>query len=545
MPNAPEAKSFPTTAVNTATLSINLKAHGFSNCQKVHLSTGAPNGNCLHGQDFYPYGLNCDKAGGILKGRDYYIKLVDANHFQISETPGGPVTPFGYITATANPVAGTITTTSNWAATLGYVIVTYVPMQFITSGTLPGGLAANTDYYPLQSCANGASEVCTFRLSRTQGGTPVTITSAGSGALSVATHGSGTQYIMAWPPANQWIVVRTATPDSQFTPPGVRTSAAWQPAMATIKQMSPWPAGTMLSTGILTHNWRFVGIEWTTTTNNDITTTVDPPAYGNLIVTNIDNGYLIFDRNYMHGWGYPNRFGKTAVNMDGNAVGFINSEMSQMDFFHSWYSGFVPSIVNSNVATLTAGAAHMGQMTPTTRSPTTINIVNGNASGSGLVYFDMTGVMQVVLPSGISAICTTTGVTCNVSNANGPAIPVSPSGGAAGEQIASLILLNGTITNFYQLDGFSGIYNTEGCQCFIMGNGPGPYIFDNNYISGTGIPLHFDDSGGPFLIRGDYYIHRNSFFVPLAGRWPEDPSPMVFDTDIANPSSGKGDCASR
>ncbi len=515
LPNAPDAQSFPTSAVNTTTGVITLAGHGFSNGQKVHLSATNANGGCLPGQEIYPYGLNCDKAGGIRKGKDYYIRFLDGNHFQISETAGGPVAPFGYITATANPSTSTIATKGDWGAPYGYVVVTYVPMQFTTSGTLPGGLTANTDYYPLQTCAYGTSQVCTFQVSATQGGTPVAITSAGTGTLSVATHGAGPQFIMAWPPANNWIVVRTAVPDSQFTPPGIRTSKAWQPEMATIKQTAAWPAQAMLSTGVLTHNWRFVGIEWTTATNNDIATTVDPRPYGNLIAAGIDSGYLIFDRNYMHGWGFPNRFGKTAVDLDGYAVGFIDSEMSRMDFFHPWYTGFTPAVVNSNIATLTAGTAHMGQLTPATTGTTTIDIVGGQISGSGVVYFDMTGVLQVVLPPGILATCVTTGVTCNVTTANGPAIPVSPSGGAAGEAIASLTLQNGAFTNFYQLDGFSGMYDTEGCQCFIMGNGPGPYIFDDNYISGSGIPMHFDDSGGPYLIRGDYYIHRNSFNVPL------------------------------
>jgi hypothetical protein len=515
LPNAPEARTFQPSAVNTTAATITLTAHGFANGQKVHLSTAAPNGGCLPGQEFYSYGSNCDKAGGIRKGRDYYIKLVDANHFQLSETPGGPTAPFGFIKATANASAGTVTTTGDWAAPQGYTIFSNVPMQFTTTGTLPGGISANTDYYALTACLNGASQSCTFRISLTQGGAPVAITSGGAGALSIATHGTGAQYIMAWPPANKWIVVRTATPDSQFTPPGVRTSKAWQPRMATIKQTAPSPAGAMINAGILTHNWRFIGLELTTATNNDIAMTVDPRPYGNLVVTDPDNGYIIFDRVYMHGWGFPNRFGKTAVNMDGYAVGFINSEMSQMDFFHSWYSGFAPAIVSPNVATLTPGSSFMGQLTPTTTGTTTIRILGGESSGNGVMYFDMTGVLQVVLPVGLQAACTTTGVTCNVTTANGPQVPISPAGGNAGEAIAGLTFLNGAITSFNLLDGFSGIYDTEGCQCFLMGNGPGPFIFDNNYISGSGIPLHFDDSGGPYLIRGDYYIHRNSFNVPL------------------------------
>ena len=56
---------------------------------------------------------------------------------------------------------------------------------------------------------------------------------------------------------------------------------------------------------------------------------------------------------------------------------------------------------------------------------------------------------------------------------------------------------------------------TEGCNCIISGNGPGPYIFSNTYMNATGLPMHYDDGGGPPLLpRGDYTITRNYFNTP-------------------------------
>ena len=516
LPNAPEAKVVPPSAVNTTTSTFTLPGHGFVNGRQVHLSTGLANGNCLPGDSIWIYGFNCDLAGGLVKGKTYYVVGAAANTFQVSLTTGGTPVAFGYISRVkATPAGSSITITADWTAPQGYYAPTYFPIQFATTGTLPGGLNPNTDYYPLIGCFSG-SQVCSFQVSTTNGGSPVTITSAGTGTLSIVDHGQGNTYVMAWPPADKWIVVTTT---GTVPPAGVRTSSAWQPQMATIENPAPYSqASFMLTHGVMSHNWRFVGIEWTSAKNTDYLTTIDPRPYGLFIDLLDDAANIIFDRNYIHGWGYPQRLGVIVGLVNGVNVGFINSEFSQMDYWHPWYTGFAPSYTSSSV-TLGAGQAHFGSPstsanTPTTTGSTVIRMTGGAVTGTGYVYFDMSGTMQVLLPAGITATCSTTGVTCNVSTAAVPSIPAGAGGGAAGEGIVQIVLAGGSVSSVPLMSGFASAYDTEGCQCFIAGSGPGPYILDNNLISGTGIPWHFDDGGGPFAIRGDYFVHRNTWTSP-------------------------------
>jgi hypothetical protein len=517
LPNAPEAKIFPPSAVNTTTSTITLPGHGFVNGQQVHFSTGPANANCLPGDSIWIYGFNCDLSGGLMKGKTYYVVSAAANTFRVSLTSGGPPVAFGYINRVkATPAGSSITITADWTAPQGYVVPTYFPIQFATTGTLPGGLSPNTDYYPLTGCSSG-SQVCSFQVSTTNGGSPVTITSAGTGTLSIVDHGQGNIYVMAWPPANNWIVVTTT---GNVPPNGVRTSAGWQPQMATIENTTYYDAfAYMLNSGIMSHNWRFVGIEWTSAKNNDYLTTIDPRPYGNFMRLLEDSGNIIFDRNYIHGWGYPQRLGAVAGFVDGFNVGFINSELSHMDYWHPWFTGFAPANTSSTV-TLGPGQAHYGSPstranTPTTTGNTVISLTGGVATGTGYVYFDMNGTMQVLLPAGMTATCSTSGVTCVDSTAAVPAIPTGAGGGVAGEGIVQIVLAGGAVSSVPVMSGFVSAYASEGCQCFISGGGPGPYILDNNLISGTGIPYHFDDGGGPFAIRGDYFVHRNTWTAPL------------------------------
>lgn len=76
--------------------------------------------------------------------------------------------------------------------------------------------------------------------------------------------------------------------------------------------------------------------------------------------------------------------------------------------------------------------------------------------------------------------------------------------------------------------------DTEGCQCFIGGIGPGPYQISNNYISGSGIVVHFDNGGG-LRWRGDYLIRRNTFHIPIQDL---DSSGNRYAREAGVPSNG-------
>lgn len=114
--------------------------------------------------------------------------------------------------------------------------------------------------------------------------------------------------------------------------------------------------------------------------------------------------------------------------------------------------------------------------------------------------------------------------SCNFSDA----WPKNLDGNTAAGEIACLKFTAGKLTAIRNGDERSWQLNTDGCQCFVAGIGPGPYLFENNYFSGTGNLMHHDEGGlaisgnahGPgyaqqHWIRGDYYYHRDTFHVPF------------------------------
>jgi hypothetical protein len=150
-----------------------------------------------------------------------------------------------------------------------------------------------------------------------------------------------------------------------------------------------------------------------------------------------------------------------------------------------------------------------------------ISVTNGaGVTGTAFVFFGMDGVLKVLPPAGVTMNCSTAGVTCTVlPGVANPTWPLDARGRTAALKIATFSLTSGTVTAVCAnqcADPFSSANNAEGSAAIIAGIGPGPYIFDNNFISGTGLPLHFDDSAGPFQPRTDYTITRNTFDTPAS-----------------------------
>jgi len=553
LPPAPEAVTF---TVHTSDGVVTSAGLGATNGMHVRMSTGTANGSCLPGMEIWPYGQNCDHAGGWRKGEDFWVVntgVSGANTFQLALSSGGAaVLPGNFLNFTATVSGSTISfnadvrSNSNGLTSYGWTWLTGYPVQMVTTGTLPAGLSVNTDYYAVTRCSDAYHSptadpplpVCTTQVSLTNGGSAVTITDVGSGVHSFVGHGIGTTYIMPWPPANSWIQIRTATADSSLPPVGVKINGpAASALMPKINQATTFTPTYSLSTGILSHNWWIgPGVEFTTATNSDYLTTVDPRPYESLIHTGIDSANIILDRDYIHGQGYPNRLGPVALTWDGTNTGIINSWLSQLDYWHPTANqqegGWFPSWT-ATTATFGPGNTHYGLRSVTTLGNSVLTVTGGTVSGGGCgsgnngacVYFDMAGTLQFLLPQGMTGTCTVGGASpppCNVSTSSAPtttSIPTVSIGGynlAAGEAIGTVYFTAGVVTNVANNgNSFGSLFDSEGTQAIVAGNGPGPYVFANNYISGTGIPLHFDDSGGTFLPRADYTVQRNFWNTPL------------------------------
>lgn len=166
------SQSFAVTA-NDTTDQINTSpsVHGLTNGTQVRFTTDGT----------LPAGLTTNTI--------YYVRDTSPNEFKVALTLGGSVVNF------TSPGNGNLVATSQ----LGFVAnattdtFTTLPVQHklangsrvrvSSTGTLPVGLAANTDYYVKE--ASGTN----FRLSATVNGPSVNITSSGSGIHSVETQG--------------------------------------------------------------------------------------------------------------------------------------------------------------------------------------------------------------------------------------------------------------------------------------------------------------------------------------------------------------------
>jgi hypothetical protein len=95
--------------------------------------------------------------------------------------------------------------------------------------------------------------------------------------------------------------------------------------------------------------------------------------------------------------------------------------------------------------------------------------------------------------------------------------------------LAGLGMSGGVPNNVIMMDTYDDGINTEGCQCLLAGNGPGPFVMKDNYTEGSGNMWHFDDGGGYALSRHDYTIYRNWFYSPLSQMFTSDGSNALSD----------------
>jgi hypothetical protein len=351
---------------------------------------------------------------------------------------------------------------------------------------------------------------------------------ARGGQLVSLRPGAGTQHFVKWPRPLKTIVIRTATPDSQFTPEHVRTSPAWAPKMAIMEMplsnVGRSPVNVMFrpdedaNIATFASNIRFVGIEFTYPDNHELSS--DPRPWGPFFGTGSTNSRIILDRCYIHGPGFPNRV-ENALTFDGMDMAIKDSYWDNLNYWHGTRSGFDLKQTGPNGFTIAPGVIRYG------RAARLANAMAVSFSGKPsiaspeiAVYYDMHGTLTTAVPAGMSAQTAPAAVITTNKSGNGacnlwdPVLPNNEYGRlAAGPVACAQLNAQGQITKLVEGDPYSSRDDTEGCQCFMAGVGPGPYQIINNYIDASGTVVHFDDTGGT-RIRGDYVVERNRFHVP-------------------------------
>jgi hypothetical protein len=388
-------------------------------------------------------------------------------------------------------------------------------VQFSTAnGCLPGSHTQGTSgnsFNPNTNCNNNGpinpgniyyivnltSNPTKFQVAATAGGTPLVPGDFGT---------SGPLLMGIWPSANSnWIVIRTATPDSQFCPPGVRcTGASWASKMAKLQLpggRNDYSGG--FKTGGLTHHVWLIGWEFTPT-HVPLSGTTDPAPTSGFFwsVGGWGSSYIIIDRSYIHGLGFPDRLFRPFTEFSGGYMAIINSDLQKFDY---WRPAISPANVpgprgltasnTGQVLTLTPGTYYLGVTTCSVGAPVTWTIAGGASNVGGKLYLDLNCNPTLLVPNGITATCI--GQNCKVQTQSAPDYPRDGHGGYACGALYDIPFNNGTLGtptegNFANFP--PSIYGSEGNAGMIAGYGPGPYVFSNLFVEGEGLLMHMDDS---------------------------------------------------
>jgi hypothetical protein len=553
---SPDTIVFDSTKVNSgAANAIYLPNHGLTEGQAIHF--GGDVNTAYGGGGMQVNGITC--YGPCAYGSKLmFVHVVDANNFQIYpnwEQFTASTTNGSNVMQVQNMLAG-------YGRSCGfqnryeevYDVNQTKRLRFDCSVGVGGlvvgpGIPAGTTI----TGYNVAAGTVTLSNAATATQANVTVTMSGPGPLTLTPGGTTQQRFVKWPRPLNWIIIRTATPDSQFAPPGTRVNPQWASKMPVL-QMSmttdyyvsnrnflfPFGQAAEAAGNTWTSHIRFTGVEFTYTTPSPAT--ADPPAHLALIAAQYNNDNVIVDRCYFH-------MPKTLQDRSGNSLILIGSNLAVIDsYFDNMYywnpvysnspngaaiasSGIAPTQNSSTQFTITPVTVWYGAQNPGTITSNLVISWTGTPSSSVTTpeiaaYFDMSGNLNVVGPTGITI---TSSVPATISytstsgngncNGNDPLIPsinlgrstrqaAAPLGCAvlnSSGQIASLAAPSILLTDNFTHDGTPPLLYGGSPE------GPGPYIFKDNYIDGLGGPLIiFDDTGTP-PVGGDFTIQRNTF----------------------------------
>lgn len=350
--------------------------------------------------------------------------------------------------------------------------------------------------------------------------------------------GAGNPAYYRYPRTLKPIVIRTATPDNQLPPEKTRISPAWLPKLATIrnnnpgfgltnsvaftsKRQSDWDANIATAVG----NLRFVGINFTTGATP--TDTTDPVPYHGYLEFRSADGPVTVDRClFTHGSG-PTRVNNT-IGYQGHMMAIRDSYFDDLNFWHNTATGFDlgnnPQDNGGHSFWLLPGEFHSATLVYKMPAPITV-YWSGTPTGNqqAAIYTDMQGHLTVSCPAGLT--CTAGSVlpfTIEAANPSAnsncdrsdPVFPRNSQGRVAGAYLACWYVNPNASLNRLQRPNWSATDAPEGAQVFLAGIGPGPYLLENNYASGSGNWFHFDNAGYG-LDRGDYVVRRNQFHFDM------------------------------
>jgi hypothetical protein len=500
---------------------INLPNHGFSEGQGVIFDAWRTTG----------YGLT---AGAI-----YFVHVVDANDFQVYPN----WEQFTASTTNGSNVVNVQNMLGGYATACGFQNLAQGCGMGVGSPVVGPGIPAGTTVTAYDPVAG----TVTLSHAATATAGNVTLTFAGPNIANLHPSSSPYEHLVPWPRNLYWVIVRTSTPDSQFTPAGTRVSPTWASKMAVLEMPAMNNFNNDQNHALLglnsmeSHLW-FTGLEFTYAPN---VMSADPVPHGALVWQDfLTISEIVYDRDWFHDPGMERDF--EGFWAQGHDIAFINSYIDGFNYWHAMYvpgsqpdqggnagpataqspsgsgtSFTIPAYTGiyygaPQAATLPAGLTVSWTGTPTIANPEIA------------VFFDMNDQLQVVAPQGINVTAPGANITYTATGGNGscigpnpygvsvdPLLPQDSNGRQAAAPLACATLNNSGSISALNAGAIPSLNVTEGGTTFLCGFGPGPYKMVNNYIGvPQGIPVHFADDAGS-QPRGDYLVQRNTFHIPM------------------------------
>jgi hypothetical protein len=296
--------------------------------------------------------------------------------------------------------------------------------------------------------------------------------------------------------SHRWIVWRTAsTSDADFPPFGSRTNPSWAPKLAKlVAQIPSTVVGQVIGAGSDgPHHYWFENIE-ITHAQGELNDDVDPRHFetlfhvtGQYSTPEQQPKYIVLDRVYLHGRGYPSR------TRYGVAFGGVNQAMigCYMDRIESWRIAKWPTsppTVSPDGRTLSIPKSTYQRNikdTPTGMNGPATAQLSAPADYTGTItgYINGNGLTIVYTPGNAEISCS----NCDaVQNAN-MTVPSNAYNFFSGTVSNGRFAITNSNISEWQTGG-----PTVTMGITLADRGPGPYLFSNNHIEAYYMGFYID-----------------------------------------------------
>jgi hypothetical protein len=309
------------------------------------------------------------------------------------------------------------------------------------------------------------------------------ISQDGTTALTLNDNGIGAIYVIPWPLNQSYVVIHSTAGSANLPPVGVRLDPVAYAAYLGVVQLAS-PAINMASFGFTGYYW-FRDIEFTIAPNAPATE-IDPTPSGEIFQTSALADHIVFDQCWFHPAPGPDRIENAAL-WGGTNQAIMNSYFDNVDFWKPTRNGASTTVASNSVTVQPMTYTWVGpgnhKQTCTLSSPASLTV----SGSSGSTFYLYWSINPCQLTANVQTGLTATGSAFTIVASAAPNYPVDAATNSTVLQIGSGTFYGTSIG--YADAGITGQsrWISESATGIEMADGPGPFMFLNNYFAGEGI----------------------------------------------------------